>query len=98
WAVPGTGELCDACEAPVTNGQMAVADFASNATGPKPLLIHATCFQIWDAERPLLPPPGEGRGAGDDIGNSRSPRAEPRAVATPGEPRATVVVACTLAS
>jgi hypothetical protein len=38
---------------------MAVEDFSSNATGPKPLLIHATCFQIWDAERLLLPPPEE---------------------------------------
>ena len=67
WGGPGTGELCDACEAPITRDQLGFEDFSSNATGTKPLQIHAGCFQIWDAERPLLPPPETARG--DDIVN-----------------------------
>ena len=66
WGGPGAGQLCDACETPVTKDQLAIEDFSSNATGTKLLLIHASCFQIWDAERLLLPPPETARGSGED--------------------------------
>ena len=51
WARPGTGEMCDACESPIAKDQMAVEGFASRIADLKSLRVHASCFQIWDAER-----------------------------------------------
>ena len=70
WGGPGAGQLCDACETPVTKDQLAIEDFSSNATGTKSLLVHAGCFQIWDAERQSLFPPWETtQGSGDNLVN-----------------------------
>ena len=50
WARAGAGEMCDACEAFISKDQMAVEGFALRID-LMPLLVHAGCYQIWDAER-----------------------------------------------
>ena len=69
WGGPGAGELCDACGTVITKDQLAIQDFVSNATATKPFLVHAGCFQIWDAERLLLPPPETAHRSGDNLVN-----------------------------
>jgi hypothetical protein len=51
WGRPGQGELCNACETPVTTDQMMAGDFAPRLSGTEPSRMHARCFQLWDAER-----------------------------------------------
>jgi hypothetical protein len=52
WGRSGQGELCDACETPVTKDQMLLESFAPGITGTVPIRMHARCFQLWDADRP----------------------------------------------
>lgn len=51
WARAGAEEMCDACESPISKDHMAVEGFAPRMTDLKPLRVHASCYQIWDAER-----------------------------------------------
>ena len=53
WARAGAEEICDACESPISKDQMAVEGFAPRID-LMPLLVHASCYQIWDAERSAL--------------------------------------------
>jgi hypothetical protein len=51
--------MCDACESPIAKNQMAVEGFAFRIADLKSLRVHASCSQIWDAERrPGLLAPG----------------------------------------
>jgi hypothetical protein len=57
-----------ACRMTRQQDQLAMQDFSATATGPKHTVVHAGCFQIWDAERLFLFPPRDtARGSGDDI-------------------------------
>ena len=50
WGGPGSGEICDACEVPITKDQW-VIEGISLAGGRKPLQLHAECFHLWERER-----------------------------------------------
>ena len=51
WGGPADGEVCDACEKPITKQQLVMEGIASTLSDKKPIQFHVTCFQIWDAER-----------------------------------------------
>ena len=51
WGVNGEGEVCDACDKPITKQQFMMEGLASKLTDKKPIQVHVRCFQIWDAER-----------------------------------------------
>ena len=66
WGGPADGEVCDACEKPITKQQLVMEGIASTLSDKQPIQFHVGCFQIWDAERLLLPPPETARGSGED--------------------------------
>ena len=57
WGGPADGEICDACEKPITKEQLVMEGIASTLSSDrptekkKPIQFHVTCFQIWDVER-----------------------------------------------
>jgi hypothetical protein len=56
WGGPADGEICDACEKPITKEQLVMEGIASTLSDrlkerKKPIQFHVTCFQIWDIER-----------------------------------------------
>jgi len=53
WGVDGCGEVCQACDKPITTKQLMMEGFAWTLTSKKPIQFHVKCFQIWEAERRL---------------------------------------------
>jgi hypothetical protein len=51
WASPADGEVCDACDKPITKQQLVMEGSSNRPTDTKPLQLHITCFQTWDVER-----------------------------------------------
>ena len=55
WGGPADGEVCDACDQPITKQQLVMEGIASTLSDrPKdkrPIQFHVSCFQIWDVER-----------------------------------------------
>ena len=51
WGGPAEGEICDACDKPVTKQQLVMEGIAPTLSDKKPIQFHVTCFQIWDVER-----------------------------------------------
>ena len=55
WGGPADGEVCDACDKPITKQQLVMEGIASTLSDhpkrKKPVQFHVTCFQIWDIER-----------------------------------------------
>ena len=51
WGGPADGEVCDACDKPITKQQLVMEGIASTLGDKKPIQFHVSCFQIWDAER-----------------------------------------------
>ena len=51
WGGPANGELCDACDGPITKQQLVMEGIASTLSDKKPIQFHVQCFQIWDSER-----------------------------------------------
>ena len=51
WGVAGDGQVCDACDEPITKLQLMMEGLASRLADKKPIQFHVRCFQIWDAER-----------------------------------------------
>jgi hypothetical protein len=60
WGGPGDGEVCDACDKPITKQQLVLEGIASTLSlsdrpkDKKPIQFHVACFQMWDAERRAL--------------------------------------------
>ena len=51
WGGPADGEVCDACDTPITKQQLVMEGIASTLSDKKPIQFHVRCFHIWDAER-----------------------------------------------
>jgi hypothetical protein len=51
WGDPVDGEICDACDKPITKQQLAMEGIASTIGGEKPVQFHVRCFPFWDTER-----------------------------------------------
>ena len=55
WGGPADGEVCDACDQPITKQQLVMEGIASVLSDApkdrKPIQFHVQCFQVWDAER-----------------------------------------------
>ena len=55
WGGPADGEVCDACDKPITKQQLVLEGIASvlggASTDKQPIQFHVACFQVWDAER-----------------------------------------------
>ena len=47
----GDGEVCDACDEPITKQQLMMEGLASTLTNKRPIRFHVRCFEIWEAER-----------------------------------------------
>lgn len=55
WGGPADGEVCDACDQPITKKQLVLEGLASTLSDRStPIQFHVACFQIWDAERHAL--------------------------------------------
>jgi hypothetical protein len=58
WGGPADGEVCDACDEPITKQQLVMEGIASTPGGQpkeqKPVQLHVSCFQVGDAERRAL--------------------------------------------
>jgi len=51
WSGPADGEVCDACDKPITKQQLVMEGIASTLSDKKPFQFHVPCFQLLDAER-----------------------------------------------
>jgi hypothetical protein len=57
WGGPADGELCDACDKPITKQQLVMEGISVSSTlsdrarDKKSIQLHVKCFQIWDAEK-----------------------------------------------
>lgn len=51
WGGPADGEVCDACDEPITKQQLVMEGIAATPSDKKPIQFHVRCFQMWDAER-----------------------------------------------
>lgn len=51
WGGPADGEICDACDKPITKQQLIMEGFVSMPTDKKPIQFHLQCFQFWETER-----------------------------------------------
>jgi hypothetical protein len=51
WSGPANGEVCDACDKPITKQQLVMESVSNRPTDKKPFQLHITCFQMWDVER-----------------------------------------------
>ena len=47
WGGPADGEVCDACDKPITKQQLVM----KGVSGAKPMQLHVQCFQFWETER-----------------------------------------------
>jgi hypothetical protein len=60
WGSPADGEMCDACDKPITKQQLVMEGISVSSTlSDQPrdktsIQLHVTCFQIWDAEKRAL--------------------------------------------
>ena len=53
WGGPGDGEVCDACDKPITKQQL-VMEASTLSDRPKdknPIQFHVPCFEVWNDER-----------------------------------------------
>ena len=48
---PADGEVCDACDKPITKQQLVMEGMVSTRSDKKPAQFHVRCFQIWEVER-----------------------------------------------
>lgn len=51
WDGPADGEICNACDKPITKQQLITEGIASTLSDKKPIQFHVRCFQFWDTER-----------------------------------------------
>ncbi len=51
WGGPADGEICDACDEPITKQQVIMEGIASRLSDKQPIQFHVRCFQFWDTER-----------------------------------------------
>jgi hypothetical protein len=51
WGGPGDGERCDACDLPISKGQLVMEGISKVVSEKKPIQFHVVCFQLWDRER-----------------------------------------------
>ena len=51
WGVNGDGEVCDACDKPITKLQLMMEGLASRLTDKKPIQFHVAFFEIWNIEK-----------------------------------------------
>jgi len=51
WGVNGDGEVCHACDKPITKKELMMEGLAWTLISKRPVQFHVRCFQIWDAER-----------------------------------------------
>jgi hypothetical protein len=54
WGARGTGEICDACDTPITKDEFIIEGVYLHCTledAALALLLHARCFWLWDSER-----------------------------------------------
>ena len=47
WDGPADGEICDACDKPITKRQLIMEGSASTLSNKKPIHFHVRCFQFW---------------------------------------------------
>ena len=46
WDGPADGEICDACDKPITKRQLIMEGSASTLSNKKPIHFHVRCFQF----------------------------------------------------
>ena len=51
WGGPADGEVCDACDQPITKQQLVMEGAVSTLAGAKPIQLHVQCFQFWETDR-----------------------------------------------
>jgi hypothetical protein len=55
WGGPSDGEVCNACDKPITKQQFMLEGIASTLSDTredkKPIQFHVTCFELWNDER-----------------------------------------------
>jgi len=51
WGGPADGEVCDACDKPITKQQLIMEGVVATPGGTKPIQFHVQCFQFWETER-----------------------------------------------
>ena len=51
WGGPADGEVCDACDKPITKQQLMMEGVVSTPGDEKPIQFHVQCFQFWETER-----------------------------------------------
>jgi len=51
WGGLADGEVCDACEQPITKQQQIMEGVVSTPGDQKPFQFHVQCFQFWETER-----------------------------------------------
>ena len=51
WGGPADGEVCDACDKPITKQQLIMEGVVSTPGGATPIQFHVQCFQFWETER-----------------------------------------------
>jgi hypothetical protein len=47
WGGPADGEICAACDKPITKQQLVMDGIASTLSDKKPARFHVRCFQFW---------------------------------------------------
>jgi len=52
WDAPGEGQTCDGCDDPIARDQMMIWGIASQDWVS--VHFHATCYELWEAERLAL--------------------------------------------
>jgi hypothetical protein len=45
------GEVCNACDQPITKQQLVMEGIGDPLKDKRPFQFHVQCFQIWEAER-----------------------------------------------
>jgi hypothetical protein len=51
WGGSADGEICDACDKPITKQQFIMEGIASTLSDKKRVQFHVGCFQFWDTGR-----------------------------------------------
>ena len=51
WGGSADGEICDACDKPITKQQLLMEGIASTLRDRQPVQFHVLCFQFWDTGR-----------------------------------------------
>jgi len=51
WGGPADGEVCDACDKPITKQQLIMEGMVATPGGTNPIQFHVQCFQFWETER-----------------------------------------------